>query len=282
MSKIVIGLMLTVFAIGCQKTSEGGTTTGNPMISFKMTGSSAATTVAYHRQMFPSPWWGVILKPALALPPPSMTDANNLSVALNEAWVIVKEVEFKSTETADSDEVDGAEVTFAGPYTVNLLSNIPESFGQSRITTNTIRRVKMKLATANSLPSNAPAGLTGKSIFWKGSVNGHVFTITSSEGYEYELGGPNSVLLSDNSNVLMSIHISNIVKKMNFADINASSSQVDISESNRLVTSSAPCPLIDASATDIYTCFTKGLQSESNLGRDDNDDDELSGEDRVK
>lgn len=277
---IVVGILFFASA-GCQK-SDGGTTTGNPLVSFKMTGSSAAATIANHRPQFFSPWWAAVLMPAWALPPPLMVDANALNVTLDDAWMVVKEVEFKQSELAEAGEVDGDEIAFTGPYVVNLLSSTPESFGQVRSSTGTLRRMKMKLHNASSLPSNAPPALAGKSIYWKGSVNGHAFTISSSEGYEFELAGPKAVTLSDNDSVLMTVHIANIIKKLNLADIAASGSQVDISENSRVTTSAAPCPTIEPSATDLYTCFNSGLKLESNLGRDDNGDDELSGEDTIK
>lgn len=279
--QLIILAILMSMSMGCQQ-SDGGTTTGNPLVSFKMTGSSATATLAFHRPHFVSPWWAAILTPAMALPPPSMVDANAHSVTLNEAWMVVKEVEFKQSEVVEADEVDGDEIAFTGPYVVNLLSSTPESFGQVRSTTGTLRRMKMQLHNAETLPSNAPPALTGKSIYWKGAVNGHAFTISSSEGYEFELAGPNAVTLSDNDSLLMTVHIANIIKKLNLADIAASGSQVDITESNRLTTTAAPCPTIDSSATDLYTCFNNGLKLESNLGKDDNGDDELSGEDTVK
>lgn len=279
--KFVVLFLSLLLLGGCQP-NNGGTTTGNPLVSFKMTGSSAVSTVAFHRPHFLSPWWSEILKPALALPPPSMVDANSLSVTLTEAWMVVKEVEFKPTETMEVGEVDGDDIVFTGPYVVSLLSNTPESFGQGTVASGVLRRVKMRLHNASTLPSNAPPALSGKSIYWSGAVNGHAFTISSTEGYEFELAGPNGVIVTDNSSVLMSVHIANVVKKLNLADINLSGTQVDIDESNRFTTTAAPCPTIDAAATDLYTCFNKGLKSESNLGRDDNGDDELSGEDTVK
>ncbi|MEK2647085.1 hypothetical protein [Bdellovibrio sp. BCCA] len=279
MKRILLVLLpLMVGLGGCQKTSEGGTTTGNPLINFKITGSSSAATVAFHRPNFVSPWLYEILKPAMALPPPSLVDSNGVTINLSEAWMVVRSVEFKPSETPDAGEVDGDSVSYEGPYVVNLLTATPESLGQVRVPTSTLRRIKMKLHNADSLPNTAPPALLNKSIYWKGSISGHDFTISSREGYEFELAGPNGVTLSDNSNVLMSIQIANLFKKMNFSGI---TSTTDIDENNRFPTAN-PCPSIDSSATDLYTCFTKGLKSESNLGRDDNGDDELSGDDSVK
>lgn len=273
--RMAVGLITVTMISACQKSSDGGTSTGNPMINFKMTASSApASSVASYVSRFP--WLNLLLRPALALPPPSsMTDANGLSVTLSEAWIAVKEIEFKATEIADQEEVDGQDVSFEGPFVVDLLSAQPESLGQARITTSLVRRVKMQLHNTSTLPAGAPAQMLDKSIYWSGSVNGHSLVITSREGYEFELSGQNGVGVAESANMLMSIQVANLFKKINLAAV---TTDVVIDEQNRLAAVS-PCPLIDESASDIYTCFTKGLETESNLGVDADDDDELSGDD---
>lgn len=274
-SLITIYIFSFLYLAGCG--SSGGTSTGNPLVTFKMTGSSQAATVAFHRPNFVSPWLYEILKPVMALPPPTLQDSTGKVIVLTEAWMVVKEVEFKTSEAREAEEIDGSEISFTGPYVVSLLASNPESFGQTRISA-TIKRVKMKLHNADTLPNTAPPELSGKSIFWKGTVNGVAMTFSSTQGYEYELSGPNGVTLADNANVLMSIRIADLFKKINLSGI---SSAADISDSNR-ISAASPCPNIDPSAADLYTCLTKGLQTESNLGKDDNGDDELSGDSTVK
>lgn len=274
---VIITLMLSLAS--CQKTSEGGTTTGNPLVTLTMTGSSSAATVAFHRPHFMKPWILELVKPALALPPPALQDATGLTITLSESWMVVKEVELKQSESVEAGEMSGDSVSFAGPFVVNLLSSNPESFGQARVATATLRRLRMKLHNADTLPNTAPPALINKSIYWKGVVNGHNFTISSREGYEFMLAGPNGVTLADNSSVLMSVHVANLFKKMNLSSIVG---DVDIDESNRH-SATNPCPSIDSSASDLYTCFKKGLESESNLGRDDDGNDELDvSDDSVK
>lgn len=276
---VSILLFIGFFLEGCQERSNGGTTTGNPLISLKVTSSSAAATVAFHRPQFLSPWWIEILRPALALPPPSLVDSTGATVNLSEAWIVVKEIEFKPTETADSSEVDGDSVSLLGPYVIDLLTAHPESLGEVRIPTTTLRRIKMKLYNTDTLPSTAPPALLNKGLYWKGSINGHQFTLSSREGYEYELAGPNGVTLTDNSNILVSIRVANLFKRMNLSSISA---DVDIDENNRFPATN-PCPQIDPSASDLYTCFNKGLKAEADLGKDNDGDDELgSGDDSVK
>lgn len=273
--RLAMGLMTITIISACQKSSDGGTSTGNPMISFKMTASSSpANSIASYASRFP--WLNLLLRPALALPPPpAMTDANGVTVTLDHAWITVKEIEFKATEVADQDEVDGQDVSFEGPFVVDLLSSQPESLGQARIATSLVRRVKMQLHNTDTLPAGAPAQMLDKSIYWSGAVGGHSLVITSREGYEFELGGQNGVGISESANILMSIQVASLFKKIN---LSAVTSDVVIDEQNRLPAVN-PCPLIDASASDIYTCFTKGLETESNLGVDADDDDELSGDD---
>ncbi|MGE9745560.1 hypothetical protein [Bdellovibrio bacteriovorus] len=263
----------------CQQSSKGGTSTGNPLVSFKLTASSAPATLTAQSSRFRLPWLEFLLKPAMALPPPALQDSGGLVVTLSHAWIAVKEVEFKATEVAGQDEVDGDEISFEGPFVVDLLTSQPESFGQARIGTSTLRRIKMQLHNTDTLPAAAPAQMLNKSIYWNGTVNGHAFSISSREGYEYELGGSNGVSLSENSSILMSIQIANLFKKI---DLSGISSDTVIDEQNRFAAVN-PCPLIDASASDIYTCFTKGLESESNVGRDDDGDDDLGdSDDTVK
>ncbi|MGZ3769982.1 MAG: hypothetical protein ACXVCP_15960, partial [Bdellovibrio sp.] len=273
MKNSLIYILSLLMLAGCNSTS-GGTSTGNPLVTFKMTASSQAATVASYRPSFMSPWWSEILKPAMALPPPALLDSTGLSVTLSDAWVVVGKLEFKATETAEAGEVAGSEVSFEGPFVVNLLSNNPDSFGQARVV-SPLKRIRMELENnASSLPSNAPVELSGKSIFWKGTVNGHIFTFACTQGYQYELSGPNGVALTDNSTLLMSIRIADLFKKINLAGITATTS---IDENNK-VTATNPCPTIDASAADLYTCFSKGLNAEANLGKDDNGDGELNGD----
>lgn len=276
MKKSLICLLGSLFLGGCYNTS-GGTSTGNPLVAFKMTGSSQPATVAFNRPNYFSPWLYEILRPAMALPPPTLQDSTGLTINLTEAWIVVKEVEFKASETREAEEVDGSEISFTGPYVISLLAPNPESFGQARVPAM-IRRIKMKLHNADILPSTAPVELSGNSIYWKGVVNGHAFSLSSSTGYEYEIAGPNGVSLTDNTNILMSIRIADLFKKV---DLSGITTATDISDSNR-VPATSPCPTIDASAADLYTCFTKGLQTESNLGNDDDGDDELSGDSTVK
>lgn len=276
---LIIFLALFILQLfGCKQNEAGGTSTGNPLVSFTMTGSAAAPTVAFLKPGKKFPLLAALQNFALALPPPVLVDSTSAPVSLDEAWIVVKEVEFKPSTSGVIGEVDGDSITFYGPKVINLIASNFESFGQARVNTSTLRRIKMQLHNADVLPSGAPVELQNKSVYWKASVAGRQFTFLTTEGFEFELGGPNGVILSENSNILLSIQIANLFKKMNLSTVPNGAA---ISQSNR-VPAADPCPLIKPSAADIYTCFTEGLKSESNLGRDDGNDGELSGDATIK
>lgn len=282
-NKLKFFSIAALMLLGCQS-GDSGTSTGNPLVKVTMTASSAAATnVVSKRPLFISPWFVEILKPAVALPLPTMTDSGGVTVTFSDAWIAVEEVELKTSESTESDEMDGNEISFQGPFAVNLLASNPEPFGQTRLSKSTIRRIKMKLHKTASLPSNAPAGLLNRSIYWSGAVDGQPLVFASGEEQEYESAGPNGVALSDNSNVLLSIRIASLIKKIDLSGFkNSPPASGLIDETHRYATTGSKCPGIDASASDLYSCFKKGLSTESKLGRDDDGNDELDGgEDSV-
>ena len=275
---VIYMTLLILTLCGCQKNDAGGTTTGNPLVGFTMTGSSGAATVALNKSINIFPLLQSFLNKAVALPPPMLQDSVGTTISLNEAWISVKQVEFKASETVAVGEIDGDSVSFQDPTAVNLIASSPQFFGQVRINTTSLRRVKMQLHNVDVLPANAPLALTNKSIYWKGSVSTRQFTFSTTEGYEYELAGPNGVPLAENSNILLSIKIASLFKKI---DMTAVTDGADITKDTR-VPATNPCPLINGSAVDIYTCFIDGLKTESNLGRDDANDGELTGDAAIK
>lgn len=215
---------------------------------------------------------------AEALSPPLLLDASGLSVSLTDAWMVVQEVEFKSSENATIDENLHREIEFHGPYYVDLLSNAPNSFGTALVPQEGIRRIKMQLHNSSSLPVSAPAGLAGNSIFFSGSVNGVAFSFSSADSTEFEIGGPHPVVPNSGSDLLAVIRTANLFQKINLSSV---VTQTDISASNR-VPATNPCPLIDASAVDLYTCFRKGLSSEANFGNDNGKKDLDSSDETIR
>ncbi|OYZ16012.1 MAG: hypothetical protein B7Y39_16260 [Bdellovibrio sp. 28-41-41] len=273
-TKYFLVALLLVLIGGCQKKSEN-TTTGNPSMSMSMTSSSSNATAMNFKKFH---FLDFINSPAFAFPAPaSLTDSAGNIVILTYNWVSIGEIEFKSTESEGAGEVDGSEIAFAGPYTIDLFSATPSAIGSSVIPSAQIQRIKFKLKKTDVLPSAAPSGLSGKSIYISGQVAGHAFSYSTTEESEVQISGPKSVALSQGKTLLLEVHSANIIKKINLSSINAAT---EISESNRVIVAN-PCPGIDSSATDLFTCFRKGIESESNLGRDDDGNFRLDGSDEV-
>lgn len=270
--KTMITGMAMLGIAGCAQSPSGSVST-----SLTMTGSSQAATVAKYK--INHPWLSFLMPTAVALTPPSMTDSTGLNVTLNKAWVVVKEIEFKPNETAESSEVDGDEVKFRGPYVVDLLAVSPAPFGEAELPTGVYRRIKMKLDKDAVLPAEAPVGLSGNSIYFEATVAGNQITYSAADGTEFQIGGAGGINLNDNANLLVTIRLADLFKMI---DLSGISSNVAISESNRVAGTNL-CPLIDASAQDLYTCIRKGLEKSGKFGKDDDGDHEIeAGEDEVE
>ncbi len=274
-SKLILVSFVLTLAIGC-KDRSGSTTTGNPFVSFGMTSSSSVATVA--KKLWQQ-LWVQMFSSAHALPPPgTMMDSATNTVVINNIWLTVGEVEFKSDEIAGGTEVDGSDIDFVGPYSIDMLEVNPPPLVSGRISVNALRRVKVKLVRTTILPTGAPAGFSNNSIFIAGTVNGFNFSYTTQDETVLEIAGPNLIAAVENSNLLLELRIANLIKRINLSAINANTA---INDGNRIPVANA-CPNIDVSAADLFTCFRKGLQTESTIGRDDDGDDQLDvGEDSV-
>ncbi len=260
---LATGMTLSLLMAGCNQSSSpiaGGVTTG-----LTMTGSGQPAIAQTDMQKF----FSLFVPSAIALTPPLLIDSTSQTVNLNEAWIVIKEIEFESQEVSDGSEQDGNEVKFLGPYFVDLLSDAPISFGDAVVPVTGIRRVKMKLHEAESLPASVPVQLTSKSIYFSGTVSGVPFSYAADDSAELEIGGPNPVVPNTAQDMLIVIRMADLFKKIDLSSIVGAT---DIHAGNR-VNVVNPCPLIDASATDLYTCFRKGLSSEGNFGNDDGDKD---------
>lgn len=266
LSAVVLSL-----GVGCKPSAENKQTV---QTSLFMTGSGSKNVVQSNTQKVLS----LFVPSASALTPPLLLDATGLSVNLSDAWIVVQEVEFKTSQSATADESLHREIEFHGPYYIDLLSNAPNSFGTANIPVEGIRRIKMQLHAANSLPASAPAGLNGNSIYFAGSVNGVAFTFSSTDSTEFEIGGPNPVVPNSTSDLLTVIRTANLFEKINLSSL---VSATDISAANRVPVVN-PCPLIDASAADLYTCFRKGLSSEANFGNDNGKKDLDASDETVR
>jgi hypothetical protein len=142
-----------------------------------------------------------------------------------------------------------------------------------------MRRIKLKLIRLPSLPVGAPTGFLNKSIFIQGTVNGNNFTYSTEDESVIEIAGPQIVSAVANRTLLLELQIANLIKKTNLSAIVGAT---NISDGNK-IPAVTPCNAIDASANDLFTCFRKGIETESNLGRDDDGDFQLDPlEEKVK
>lgn len=234
---------------------------------FSMTGSGQNAVAQTNFQKTLS----LLMPTAYALTPPLLMDSSGANVTLDEAWIVIEEIEFEVAESESGVGLDddGDEIEFEGPFFVDLLSNAPISFGEAQIPAEGLRRVKMKLHESNAIPAGAPLGLTGKSIYFNGTVNGISFNYSADDSTEFEISGPNAITPETSKDLLAVIRTADLIKKIDLSSIIAPTS---ISSSSR-ISASNPCPLIDPSATDLYTCFRKGLSSEADFGKDDGDMD---------
>lgn len=272
--KTMIAGVAALSFVGCAKSSESAVST-----SLVMTGSSQASTVAKYKMSHPL--LSMFMPAAVALTPPAMTDSSGRNVTLNKAWVVIKEIEFKPNETADSSEAAGAsaEIKFRGPYVVDLLSVSPKSFGNAELPTGVYRRIKMKLEKNATLPAEAPVALSGNSIYFEATVAGNQVSYSADDGTEFKISGAGGINLNSNANLLVTIRLADLFKMI---DLSGVSSNIAITSSNRIPAANK-CPKIDPSAQDLYTCVRKGLEKAGKFGKDENGDNEIKvGEDEVE
>ncbi len=278
--KIVAGLATALVGVGCAKSASDIKLVPTAL---SMTGSSQSTTLANYKKAHPL--LQLLAPTAVALAPPAMTDSGTRVIALNKAWVIVKEIEFKLAEVAGAAEVEGSEVKFRGPYFVDLLSTTPASFGAAEVPAGVYRRVKMKLEKDSSIPAGlgAPAQLSGNSIYLEGNVSGQPFSYSAPDGTEFKIAGPGGVTLTETSNMVIGVKVSDLFRLINMDAVFAATNR-NISDANRISTGSvSACPLIDNSLRDIAACFRKGLEKAGKFGKDSDNDGEIeAGDDEVQ
>ncbi len=241
--------------------------------SLKMTGSASSATVVQNDS---KGFLSLLMGKAYALIPTSIQDSTGLSISLSSAWTVVDEIEFKSSETTSAEDSE-MEVEFHGPYAVDLLSTAPLTLDTQNIAVKDIRRIKMKLQAASTLPAGAPAGLLNNSIYLAGTVGGNSFVVQMDDGTEMQIGGPTAFQPAQGSDLLVEIQLANIFKQINMSTV-ANGEVID--HTNRH-TGANLCNSIDASATDIYTCIRKGLELRANFGVDQDNDDALDHSDSM-
>lgn len=278
MFKIVIGVGL-IAGFGCAQKKDQGSST-KYATSFAMSGSSAPKSFTSN---FNSPFeklMNMIMPTATAGIPTSLVDSQNTSITLTSAWIVVKEVEFKAAETAAEESADESteEIQFRGPYIVNLTSSTAQVLDTQAIPAKNYKRIEMKLEAAENesstnWPSDAPVGLANKSMLLEGTYNGLSFSFSSHDGTEFKVTGAGGIAPEEGQNILLSVRFADIMAKINMSALQTETNR-NISEDNRVNFTNA-CPLIEAGINDLYTCFRKGLESESDFGKDSDGSGEL-------
>lgn len=269
--KALLAIGLTGIILGCDSNREVPQVT----TSLVMTGSASAATVA--KTNFFYKLLDMILPSSYAFAPTSIVDSTGATVTLNEAWIMIEEIEFEIEEVADADEDDGLEIEFQGPYAVDLLSVAPVPLDSQLIPQLPYKRIKMKLHQAENAVAGAPAGLLNNSIYFSGTVGANAFTYASDDTTEFEIGGSNPVLPADGSSVLVQIQLANVIKQI---DLSGLPNGAAVTSSNRYAGANL-CPSIDASANDVYTCVRNGLKAHADWGCDLDGDDDLDQDDDL-
>lgn len=262
---LAAALTLSFSLSGCGKKNA---TPSSVSSSLSMTAGSKSATVAMQKS-----WLDLVMPKALALVPATIVDSSGLTINLNSSWIVVRDIEFEASEVPGAAEVDGAEVSFKGPYFIDLLSISPVVLDTQSIPASGFQRIKMKLEKSGgtALPPGAPSAMSANSIYVKGTVGLNNFTYQSDDGTEMNIGGAKAVTPVDKGQVLVEINFSNIFKQINMSTV----------VNNEVITSSARhaganlCPLIDSSAQDIYTCIRKALEKNANVGEDADHNDSL-------
>ena len=242
--------------LSCQSSSTGSSDNA-VTTNFAITGSGMNATVSTS-WIFPS---------AYALTPPPLLDSNLANVDLFDAWIVVKKIHF--FRTSDPSALALSADHYSGPFFVDLLDGSPEPFGSIRLFPEGLRQVKMLLHKSNSLPAGVPPELNGNSIFLSGQVNGHAFSYVSDDTTDFKIFGSRAVSPESGKSLMVTIRIADLIKKI---DLSAITADTVISPNNR-VNSVNPCPLIQAGANNLYTCFRQGMNTEAKFGKDNGDDD---------
>lgn len=270
LTKVSLSILILGSLASCQPKA-----TSQISSSISMTASSKAATVAINKNK-----WGFLLPLANAFVSPGIVDSTGAGVNLTNAWVCIKEIEFEAAEVHGVGEVDGSEVTFKGPYFVDLLSSTPVAMDSQQIAAAAYQRIKMKLhASGGTVPAGAPTELSNNSIFLQGVVGARNFTFKLDDSTEINIGGAKPVLPTDGGSLLIEINLANIFKQIDLTSV----------ANNELISASARhagvnlCNSIDLSAADIYTCIRKGLEKHANFGKDDDGNHDLgASEESVK
>ncbi|WP_408096603.1 hypothetical protein ACJVC5_16315 [Peredibacter sp. HCB2-198] len=261
-------IMISVLATGCNQDSSSSNSVST---NFAVTGSGQNAVAQNQLQKA----FSFLVPSAVALTPAPLVDANGSNVDLNEAWIVLRHIQFKSSESEDSNASNVAH--YNGPFHINLLSDQPASFGEIILPQEGLRRVKMLLHKGNSIPADAPAALSGKSIYFNAVVNSHNLIFAADETTDFQISGPNAVVPERDKDLLAVIRMADLFKKI---DLSGISGDTTITSASRFPAVN-PCPEIHPTASDLYTCFRMGIGQEARFGKDDGDKDLDAGDEIV-
>lgn len=264
-----------VVAVSCvDAQNDGGTTTGNPLVETAMTNSANTNFSTVH---FKWPWLKIFspLKSQAAPPAGVIQDSVGNSIGLSQAYAVVKEVEFKEAEVAS--EIESPEVQYVGPFVVNLFADQPTSFGLAPAVLYPVRRIKMKFHRLEIVSGDTPSEVLNNSLWLSATKNGQAFQVAIDEGFEFEVAGPNGIALSNGELLLITLKLPALFTQI---DLSAVVAGDNISSQDKIPATN-PCPTLNASAQDIYTCFKDGLKFIGNAGIDSSRDGELDPEDNT-
>ncbi|HXH75341.1 MAG TPA: hypothetical protein VNJ08_10275 [Bacteriovoracaceae bacterium] len=264
----IVSLLMATTLISCSKENKSSSVVTN----FALTGSGQ-NAVAQTNFLNPFSW---LIPTAVALSPAPLEDLNGAVINLNEAWIVLKKIQFSSQESETSGEGNNYSAHYQGPFFIDLLSDAPVSFGEVSLPESGLRRVKMLLHKENNVPSYAPAALSGKSIYFNGIVNAYNFIYAADDTTDFQISGPNAVVPEESNDLLAVIRIADVFKKIDLSGINA---DTIITSASRFPAVN-PCPAIHPTAPDLYTCFKMGIALEAKFGKDNGDKD-LDGSDDI-
>lgn len=196
----------------------------------------------------------------------ALADAAANDVMLSEAWIALQEIKVKAV--ASEEEISEDHV-IQGPLAINLLSDQPFSAEMSALSTNGYEALSMKFHKADIALEGAPPELIEHSIYLSGYVNGHAFSYIADDSTEFILAGTKNIQADQQSGFVVVFELANLISKINLSDITA---DTVISKDNKVISANA-CPEIDPSASDLFTCFEKGLKTEAEFGKHDGDYD---------
>lgn len=275
-TNILTKATLSVLSLGCLASCSPKASSPTMITSgIAMTATAKAATVASYNNK-----WSLLMPLVNAFVSPGLVDSTGTGVNLTNAWVSIKEIEFEAEEAHGTSETDGTEISFKGPYFIDLLSSSPTTIDTQQIPANTYHRIKMKLhASGGTVPQGTPAQLASNSIFIQGVVGARNFTFQLDDSTQINIGGPKPLVPADGLSLLVEINLANLFKQINFASI--TNNEV-VSSSSRHAGANL-CVSIDPNANDLYTCIRKGLEKHANFGEDlDNNHDLGANEDSVK